>query len=881
MLNKHKQFQIYLKGKNKTGSVRDFKRIGDKYDVTFFNGKTFTYNANNIRIIESALNAPNSRDCFDYLKDIAVAVGLNVEIDNGKVVNILSHNYSKIDFVMPDSMLGVFLCGKQSEIKPHKSLIITDTIYPFGFNASQKDAVDKALTNKLSIIEGPPGTGKTQTILNIIANAVMRGESVAVVSSNNSATKNVLDKLQKYNVDFIVAYLGNTTNKIDFINSQKPLPDMTNWKLTPEAISKLKQNLKLRYVNLQDKLSKQNKLSALKQELSAVKTEEKHFLQYFDSFDTEAEPEEVRKVNTSEKALEMWLLSETQENTSKNKRFIEFIKRLLEYLKIWDRRKPLIRKLLKKYSHHYLIAVFQRRFYELKISELTQDISALTKELDSFNFNVKMNEYSEISAQLFCAKLAEKYADKTRKVYELVDLRRNSEEFIKDYPVILSTTYSLRSSLSDSVMYDYVIIDESSQVDLCTGALALSCARKAVIVGDLKQLPNVVDSKASNATDAIFLKYDLPEVYRYKKHSLLSAVTAIFPKAPSTLLREHYRCHPKIIEFCNKKFYDNQLIILTEHETAYEPLVLYKTIEGNHERNRVNQRQIDVIKNEIIPQQNLCITDHSLGIVTPYRNQTNALQKAFTGMQVKADTVDKFQGQEKKVVILSTVDNQITEFVDNANRLNVAVSRAVEQLIVVVNDSDSLKDTNIGDLVRYIEYNNFTVINSEVYSVFDYLYRGYSERRRKFLSKHKRVSKYDSENLMHILIVDVLKDKCRNRFEVAVHVPLKMIIRDTSLMSPPEKNYAMNILTHVDFLIFDTIDKSPRLVVEVDGAKYHAEGTRQSERDTIKNEILNKYGLPILRFRTDGSDERKQLIEVIDGLLGNYHPPCKQRGNIL
>jgi superfamily I DNA and/or RNA helicase len=57
-------------------------------------------------------------------------------------------------------------------------------------------------------------------------------------------------------------------------------------------------------------------------------------------------------------------------------------------------------------------------------------------------------------------------------------------------------------------MYDYVIIDESSQVDLCTGALALSCARKAIIVGDLKQLPNVVDGKTSVITDRIFAEFN-------------------------------------------------------------------------------------------------------------------------------------------------------------------------------------------------------------------------------------------------------------------------------------------------------------------------------------------------------------------------------------
>jgi superfamily I DNA and/or RNA helicase len=768
---------------------------------------------------------------------------------------------------MPDSMLSAFLSGKIPDTRFYKSAVITDEIYPFGFNASQKKAVEKALTNQLSIIEGPPGTGKTQTILNIIANAVMRGESVAVVSSNNSATKNVLDKLKKYNVDFIAAYLGNTVNKKDFIDSQKPLPYIADWKIDPKEIITLQQTIKSRYRALQEKLTQQNELSKLKQELSALKTEEKYFLQYIDSFGPQLEPQAVQKINSSEKALEMWLLCETYQEKAQDNGLIAIINLLFEYLKFWDRSKPLIRKLLKQYSRNYLIAVFQQRFYELKISELDKHISNLTKELKYFDFKVKMDEYTELSAQVFRAKLAKKYANKTRKAYELEDLKKESKSFIDDYPVILSTTYSLRSSLSNNVMYDYVIVDESSQVDLCTGALALSCARKAVIVGDLKQLPNVVDSKSASTTDAIFANYDLPEVYHYKNHSLLSAMTTMFPDAPSTLLREHYRCHPKIIEFCNKKFYDGQLIVLTESNSERAPLVLYKTIEGNHARNRVNQRQIDIIKSEIMPQQKLNTEDGSLGIVTPYRNQTNALQKAFEGMNVKADTVDKFQGQENNVIILSTVDNEISEFADNANRLNVAVSRAANQLIVIVNDDDSLKDTNIGDLVRYIEYNNFAVIDSKVYSVFDYLYRCYAQRRRKFLAKNKRISEFDSENLMYALITSILKEKGGNRFEVAVHVPLKMIIRDSSLMTSAEEKYAMNILTHVDFLIFDSIDKSPRLIIEVDGVKFHAEGTRQAERDAMKDSILNKYDLSILRFRTDGSDERQKLIDAVDKFI--------------
>jgi len=341
----------------------------------------------------------------------------------------------------------------------------------------------------------------------------------------------------------------------------------------------------------------------------------------------------------------------------------------------------------------------------------------------------------------------------------------------------------------------------------------------------------------------------------------LSAVSELFPGAPKTLLREHYRCHPKIIGFCNQKFYNNQLIVLTEGKTDDKPLVVYKTTPGNHARERLNQRQIDVIKDEIIPSLK---GYESIGIVSPYRNQTNALQKAFAETGIQADTVNKFQGRENDVVILSTVDNEISEFTDNANRLNVAVSRAIKRLIVVMNGGDEAKDTNVGDLIRYIQYNNFEVIKSEIYSVFDYLYKNYQEKRKNFLRSRWRISEYDSENLMYALIKDVLSADNFMNFDVATHIPLRMIFRDLSKLNNNEKKYAENILTHVDFLIFDKCGKTPRLAIEVDGTAFHKDGSRQSERDNIKNTIFEKYSLPLIRFKTNESNERSRLVSKLN-----------------
>ena len=57
------------------------------------------------------------------------------------------------------------------------------------------------------------------------------------------------------------------------------------------------------------------------------------------------------------------------------------------------------------------------------------------------------------------------------------------------------------------------------------------------------------------------------------------------------------------------------------------------------------------------------------------------------------------------------------------------------------------------------------------------------------------------------------------------------------------------------------------LAIEVDGFHYHKDGTRQAERDKLKNHILDEYGLPLLRFKTNGSGEKEALAAELDNLL--------------
>ncbi|WP_312645444.1 AAA domain-containing protein [Hydrogenoanaerobacterium sp.] len=846
------KFRILKSGQSLSNVIR-IQKFDRHIRVFYKSGYHETFGRNSVAIMPSSLNNSTANDLFSYFKELA-HVDTLLGTDG---MPILGKHFDKIDFVREDSVLSDYLKGSLFDNQHGNAKTL---IYPFGFNASQKQAVDNALNHKISIIEGPPGTGKTQTILNIIANAVMRGESVAVVSSNNSATENVEEKLRKYDVDFISAFLGSASNKEAFILKQKKIPQFDTWRLTAEEKSDITLKLSKLHGTLENMLLKKNNLSKLRLELEQTKLEEQHFTTYYiETNDANTLPKSLRKLNSTS-LLMLMAQAEIGQETGTS---LSFFSKLLNFLHYGIYNSSFYHNSLEK-----IVAVCQKQYYKAKIEELVSQIGIIEKELIHFDFDVKMKEYSDFSMRLFRQKLSEKYENKVRQIYTEEDLWKHSESFIYDYPIILSTTHSLRSSLNSQFVYDYIIVDEASQVSVTTGTLAFSCAKKAVVVGDLMQLPNVVDNEMKKRTDAIWSSYDISEAYRYSSHSLLLSITELFKEVPKVMLQEHYRCNPKIINFCNQKFYNNQLIILTEDNAEISPLVVYQTVPGNHAREHMNQRQIDVIKNEVIPQQHLCVKNPSIGIVTPYRNQANTLQKEFSETAVKADTVDKFQGQERDVIILSTVDNDISDFADDDHRLNVAISRAIKQLIVVISGNQPTRETGIGDLVKYIRYNNMEVINSEVYSVFDLLYKQYADIRRRELSKKKHVSEFDSENIMLDLICQVLREPSFQQYDVLLHVPLRMILRDLSKLSNDRAiGFVMNENTHVDFLVFDKLSHQPILVVEVDGVSYHKKGSVQAERDKLKDAILAQYSIPVVRFRTNESNEKIKLITELKKIV--------------
>lgn len=393
-------------------------------------------------------------------------------------------------------------------------------------------------------------------------------------------------------------------------------------------------------------------------------------------------------------------------------------------------------------------------------------MDAIATTLQSIDIKRCTAELRSASLLVLKSKMAKRYRASERIRFTTKDIKPKTEEFLKEYPVVLSTTYSAKSCISKDMVFDYVIMDEASQVDIKTGALALSCAMNAVIVGDDKQLPNVVSREEAQALDAILSTYNVDDKYNAATHSFLQSCVEVFKDAPVTLLREHYRCHPKIIEFCNQKFYDGELVSMTTDKGEDKVLQVVRTIKGNHARGHFNQREIDVITQEVMPEY---ADMGTVGIITPYRSQAEEINKVI-GSDI-ASTVHKYQGRECDTIIMSMVDNAPTEFSDDPNLLNVAISRAKTHLCIVTNGNDMPQDTNIAQLIAYIQYNNFEVKESKLHSVFDLLYKQYTAERLAYEQAHPVASGYLSEHLVYNMLLKGIAHLELANTEVLCHYP--------------------------------------------------------------------------------------------------------------
>lgn len=855
------QCKVYIDGieRKNVSDIRSFQQGNlTHWRITYSNGYIQDYKDGTIRVVESCLADEIAKNSFEYLKRVAQTNELGKDENHG---GILPAIYENIHFIEESLSIAPYLDPDKHKIRKTKS---PSLIFPFGCNASQEKAVTAAFENQISVIQGPPGTGKTQTILNIIANILLQGKTVIVVSNNNSATTNVQEKLYKYGIGFIVAALGNKDNKEAFIKNQPSIPDdLTTWNVDTISQKQKRHQISTILYKLKNVFALQEELAQSKQERKEIELEWEHFKQDNNIDET------IYKTKPgidSSKYMNLWLHYQAyiEDDYIAPSGFFAKIKEKIKWIWINLTRKHIlgINASFETNNLQATVLELQSLYYIARLDELKKRISKIDSELALLDDTILKKELESTSMELLKGILYDKYYGKNRITFiDTKDLRDKSGDVINQYPVILSTTFSAKISLVNTT-YDYLIMDEASQVSVETGALAMTCAKNAVIVGDSLQLPNVVTEEDKIKLDAIFNNYNVKEGYNSSKYSFLESVCKVIPDVTQTLLREHYRCHPKIINFCNQKFYGGKLLIMTKDNNEENVLSAIKTVPGEHCRGHYNQREIDVIKKEVLPN----ISDKSeIGIISPYNSQVAAFKRQIP--EIETATVHKYQGREKDSIIISVVDDQISEFSDDKSLLNVAISRAKKNFCIVLSGNNQNFKGNISELVDYISYNNCSVSDSKIRSVFDYLYSHYTEQRISYMKDSQSISKFDSENLTYILLKNIIDEFSEfSHLGILCHTPIRNIIQDWSLMNEDEKCYVSHYTTHLDFLLINHVTKKPVLAIETDGYNYHKTGTKQYNRDIKKNHILELYGIPLLRLSTNESEEKNKIVHCLKSL---------------
>lgn len=807
-----------------------------------------------VEILPDLFEKLETKNIISYYFQIA-----NLVSDSEPKSSYISAFYNeKLGYLQPESVAHAYITGNTEAHNNFTEI----PIFPFGINPSQRKAVNASLNSQISLIQGPPGTGKTQTILNIISNLVMQGKRIAIVAGNNSAVANVYEKLNEEGFGFIVANLGNSKRQEAFFESDCLLSDISEWELTFDSRLKNTSEFQLTSGQIAQLLGDKNRLAIIKEEYARLNLEVMHFKKHFDI-----------------SSIEMKKLSIFKHWNSSD--LLSFMAEFAHYSQL-----PTFSLLVKiKWIYKYRIYKFSDlkelrndtfkrimvEYYQTKSEELLDEIKELEESLQNAEFDSLLEQLKAASSVLFKDYLAKTYQPLKDITFTKRSYKKDFESFLKRFPVVLSTTDSIINNKEKGTLFDYIIIDEASQVNLLTGFLTMACTKNIIVVGDLKQLPHITSKTLDRSIDENF---NIPPAYSYFDKSLLASLVDIFPDSPNILLREHYRCHPKIIDFCNQKFYKGELITMTTG--GEQPFKIVKTVKGNHARpplkgsGYINVREIDVIENEVINEELEHLNVEDLGIISPYREQVNEVTKRISIQNLVTDTVHKFQGREKDTIILTTASNIITQFMDDPNLLNVAVSRAKNRFILVTSDNIVKKHgSNIGDLLRHIEYQSLDscIVESEIISIFDCLYIEYSQRLNAFRDKVGNKSDFLSENLMAVLLDEIIEMDEYASFYYQRNYPLNLLVNEPNKLCSEEVRFACDTPSHIDFILYNKLDRQPVLAIEVDGYEFHVLNPKQRKRDITKNSILDKLSLPLLRLSTVESNEKERIVIELNKLV--------------
>ncbi len=700
---------------------------------------------------------------------------------------------------------------------PRNSVTYPITLINQKINMDQLLAIHNAMKYPVAYIQGPPGTGKTNTIINTIVTAFFNERTVLFASYNNHPINSVYEKLSdlKYKektIPFPILRLGNNEKvKEALITIKRLYESVLNVQIFERTLDRNKDDRKKRAKRLSEMLKRYEDLLDLREREETINRMldfEKKKGTSFQMMSFEEDLATRQRNQISNKIKETGVISE-KDAMSLLDDDIEELKKYLYYT-----------------SASYIKKIGTPRYSDLR--EILE-IGDNQKQVEAFS----------------------KYLGQKENIIKLQ----------KIFPIIVTTCISAHRLGEPAPMFDMVIIDEASQCNVAMSLVPIVRGKNLMLVGDPQQLnPVILLNELTNKK--LKKRYMISDEYDYRKNSIYKTYLACDAVSDETLLHNHYRCHKRIIEFNNRKYYNSRLNIISASKEE-QPLVYMDMSEDfSNYKNTAPSEAREIAKYAALNR------DKNIGIITPFVNQKKLIDEELQRANITnitCGTVHAFQGDEKDVILFSTAITDQTQagtyewLKNNKELINVATSRAKDKLIILSSSKNLERlhqkdgEDDLYELVQYVWSNGTSVVTPK-----------------QAASRALGVKPFSSateeaflENLNH-----ALENIWLTQSRYAVH-------KEVAISHVFDSNENYNDLFYngrFDFVVYEKQGKQeiPILAIELDG-KEHFDNEVVINRDKKKKSICNEHNLQLIRVENSYARRYNHIKEILINFFSVAH----------
>lgn len=648
--------------------------------------------------------------------------------ETGPITRTLLRDYDRLRSWSPEdlahSALGTMVDGLPPQDEP--------LAFAFGRSVgratlAQEEASASALERRLTVVTGPPGTGKSQLIANVVAamNHEYGPGIVAVTSTNNAAVDAVAEKTALSDSLSLVVRFGTNhgsltaqhiRSALQHAKSEQVAPGLEErWRELAERTGPLYQrDFSRRLLEAEYKhLARTTRDARVRLSPAARRCLDSRPAQAFE--DAAGEIDDARAAASK---LPWWRWRARRAARSRAEEVVLSVGQrfglgtqdiaatltALREISVADRTLS---------EHGETLAASPGR------AALDDDIDALVgPERNALSSQVEREQ--KRFRTLGMAPEATAAAESLAQLFENGKGKGEAELVEKAAPLIPAWCTTLHSSgqivpLRPGAV-ELLVIDEASQCLLAVAAPMLARANRAMIVGDPQQLSAIDNRSGTTQRELNAYQAGLSDDMRsrFTSDKTLYDLAAEAVSGDVVLLDRHFRCHEDIARFSLDTFYGGQVAVRTAPVPARaEGHIRWIDCTGATTADKPRQNRpeaeavVDFVSRLVAGGQ----TD--IGIIVPFGDQKHLVgsmlkRRGISDEHVTVGTVHAFQGSDRQVIVFSPVVSRTTaksrlNFVDNAKMINVAVTRA-RSLFVVVGDREvSRGGQHLGALVDHIE----------------------------------------------------------------------------------------------------------------------------------------------------------------------------------